>query len=121
MTTLYSFNGTDGASPVAGLVPGNDGNFYGTTFEGGPGDGGTLFRLVKCPLITGVSASEENVTLAWTSFTNGSYRVEYKPVLTETTWTALSPDVIATNNKTVVTYLLAGTRQRFFRIRLLPP
>ena len=121
LTTLYSFNGTDGASPVAGLVPGNDGNFYGTTFEGGPGDGGTLFRLVKCPLITGVSASEENVTLAWTSFTNGSYRVEYKPVLTETTWTALSPDVIATNNKTVVTYLLAGTRQRFFRIRLLPP
>jgi len=101
-------------------VQADDGNFYGTTFEGGPGGGGTLFRLVECPLITGVSAAEENVMLAWTSFNKGSYRVEYKPALTETTWTALIPDVIATNNKTVMTFPLAGVGQLFFRIRLLP-
>src|SRR5208282_4366966 len=31
LARLVSFNGTNGASPVAGLTPGMDGNFYGTT------------------------------------------------------------------------------------------
>src|SRR2546425_333400 len=35
LTTLYSFNSGDGKSPYAGLVQGSDGNFYGTTYEGG--------------------------------------------------------------------------------------
>jgi uncharacterized repeat protein (TIGR03803 family) len=38
-TVLYSFVGgpTDGADPVAGLIEGAAGSFYGTTFEGGTG------------------------------------------------------------------------------------
>jgi uncharacterized repeat protein (TIGR03803 family) len=50
---LYSFgtiqdeNGDplDGANPSAGLVQGNDGFFYGTTFEGGTNGGGTVFKI----------------------------------------------------------------------------
>jgi uncharacterized repeat protein (TIGR03803 family) len=45
LTTLYSFRGSDGANPLAGLVQGSDGNFYGTTYGGGAHDAGTVFRL----------------------------------------------------------------------------
>jgi uncharacterized repeat protein (TIGR03803 family) len=46
-TNLYSFTGAgDGAFPVAGLVPGADGNFYGTASVGGTGgDWGTIFKI----------------------------------------------------------------------------
>jgi uncharacterized repeat protein (TIGR03803 family) len=47
LTSLYSFtNGNDGANPYAGLVQGSDGNFYGTTANGGSGGSGTLFMVM---------------------------------------------------------------------------
>jgi len=48
-TTLVSFSGAEGehpgADPDGALVLGPDGNFYGTTFEGGSSNLGTIFRL----------------------------------------------------------------------------
>jgi len=46
-TNLYSFVGSpnDGQEPAAGLVQGSDGNFYGTTLEGGAASSGTVFRI----------------------------------------------------------------------------
>jgi uncharacterized repeat protein (TIGR03803 family) len=48
LTTLYSFcsqtNCADGMAPN-GLIQGADGNFYGTTFIGGEGGGGTIFQV----------------------------------------------------------------------------
>jgi len=55
-SVLYSFcsqggtNCTDGAQPAASLVQAHDGNFYGTTLEGGTnyptyGGGGTVFQI----------------------------------------------------------------------------
>jgi uncharacterized repeat protein (TIGR03803 family) len=48
--TLYSFNHSDGAYPLAGVVEGADGNLYGTTLVGGAGtantaEEGTIFML----------------------------------------------------------------------------
>jgi uncharacterized repeat protein (TIGR03803 family) len=49
LTTIYSFcsqsSCTDGSFPSAGLVQGADGNFYGTTYEGGANNFGTLFKI----------------------------------------------------------------------------
>ena len=47
LTTLHSFSGSpnDGSNPVAGLVQGNDGNFYGTTPSGGQHFQGIVCRI----------------------------------------------------------------------------
>ncbi len=45
LTTLYSFDGADGATPKAGLVQATNGTFYGTTSGGGAYGGGTIFSL----------------------------------------------------------------------------
>ena len=45
LTTLASFDGSNGANPVGGLTLDAAGNLYGTTQYGGPGGGGTIFEL----------------------------------------------------------------------------
>jgi uncharacterized repeat protein (TIGR03803 family) len=49
LTALHNFDGTDGEQPDAGLVQATDGNFYGTTVEGGGNDlctsCGTVFKI----------------------------------------------------------------------------
>src|SRR5579863_8000433 len=49
--TLASFDGTNGATPYSGLVQATDGNFWGTTYNGGtssncvPSGCGTAFKI----------------------------------------------------------------------------
>ena len=45
LITLAMFNISNGAWPFAGLMQSADGNFYGTTIQGGNGAGGTIFRF----------------------------------------------------------------------------
>jgi uncharacterized repeat protein (TIGR03803 family) len=51
LTTLHSFNSTDGVLPVAGLVQGTDGNLYGTTSGGGAHDDGTVFKITTAGML----------------------------------------------------------------------
>ena len=44
-TVLYSFTGSDGAGPIAGLIADKDGALYGTTLNGGTAGYGTVFKL----------------------------------------------------------------------------
>ncbi|WP_287130212.1 choice-of-anchor tandem repeat GloVer-containing protein [Candidatus Cyanaurora vandensis] len=54
ITTLYSFasGGSAGATPRAGLTLGSDGNFYGTTADGGTNGSGTVFRITATGVLT---------------------------------------------------------------------
>jgi uncharacterized repeat protein (TIGR03803 family) len=46
LTVLHSFSGTDGLKPNE-LIQAKDGNFYGTTKEGGAYGNGTIFRVTS--------------------------------------------------------------------------
>jgi hypothetical protein len=46
-TTLFSFDGGDGADPQAGLIADAAGDFFGTTAIGGTNGDGTVFELVN--------------------------------------------------------------------------
>jgi uncharacterized repeat protein (TIGR03803 family) len=57
LTTLHSFDGMDGSGPVGGLVEATDGNFYGTTSQGGTSTAcyngcGTIFKITPSGALT---------------------------------------------------------------------
>jgi uncharacterized repeat protein (TIGR03803 family) len=54
LTTLHSFDSTDGGNPDSGLVQGTDGNFYGTTPYGGANgtNDGTIFKITPSGTLT---------------------------------------------------------------------
>lgn len=56
LTTLYSFCSqpgcTDGKNPTASLVQATGGDFYGTTYYGGSGNGGVVFRITTGGVLT---------------------------------------------------------------------
>jgi uncharacterized repeat protein (TIGR03803 family) len=66
LTTTHTFEGTDGAGPLAGLLLALDGSFYGTTSAGGDlscsaGNGfgcGTVFRITASGALTTLHAFE---------------------------------------------------------------
>ena len=65
VTTLASFNGTNGAYPDASLVLDSSGNLFGTTYAGGASNEGTVFELAN--------GSTSIDTLASFNGTNGNY------------------------------------------------
>ncbi len=61
LTSLYSFNTTDGANPNSGVVQGSDGKFYGTTNNGGANNDGTVFKFELTTYTLTVSTSGNGV------------------------------------------------------------
>ena len=64
LTTLASFNGTNGADPYAGLIMDSSGNLYGTTAYGGGSSDGTVFEVA--------AATSTVTTLVTFSGSNGA-------------------------------------------------
>ena len=70
---VYSFgasNSGDGAGPFGGLIQGSDGVFYGTTFQGGANNLGTVYRIT---LIGGVVAETPIYSFGTLANVDGAY------------------------------------------------
>src|SRR5262249_40356044 len=52
LTTLFQFDGIHGEFPAAPLVQGRDGNFYGTTEQGGSNGVGVVFKITAAGKLT---------------------------------------------------------------------
>ena len=52
LTTLHSFDLTDGYEPYGGVVQGTDGTFYGTTYYGGANGKGVVFTMTPSGTVT---------------------------------------------------------------------
>ncbi len=63
LTTLATFNGTNGANPYAGLVQGTNGDFYGTTNGGGANtnSSGTVFKITPGGTLTSLHSFSYSV------------------------------------------------------------
>jgi uncharacterized repeat protein (TIGR03803 family) len=78
-TVLYAFSGTDGSNsnsdgayPVASLVKGAEGNFYGMTASGGTAGQGTLFLLTGGGVLFNTLCSFDSTTGTGPALTFGS-------------------------------------------------
>jgi uncharacterized repeat protein (TIGR03803 family) len=68
LTPLYTFHGSDGYRPTAGVIFGADGILYSTTFEGGAYNGGvdgTVFSLQPSTTVCGDALCPWDETLLW--------------------------------------------------------
>jgi uncharacterized repeat protein (TIGR03803 family) len=125
LTTLVSFNGTNGALPQAGLVQSADGSFYGTTASGGTNGGyGTVFRFSiptpPPPNFLTVQETDAMLTLTWSATVGQSYQMQFKTNLNQTIWNNLD-DALTATNPIMTTYEVVGPDpQRFYRVQLSP-
>ena len=129
-TNLVLFNGTNGAGSLAALVQGADGNFYGTTYDGGAYRNqwgytlGTIFRLTvsgaDSPKIVATSRSGSTITLTWLALQSRSYQLQFTTHLTQPNWTNSGSPITATDKSATAKDTAASDSQRFYRVVLLP-
>jgi uncharacterized repeat protein (TIGR03803 family) len=123
LTPLISFSGTNGpslgANPQGSLVQGTDGNFYGTTYDGGTYNDGTVFRLSLPlpPVFSSVANTAGTVTLVWSAVAGQSYQLEYTTNLAQASWNNLGGAMVATNGM-MMTNSVGTDPQRFYRVVL---
>ena len=69
-TTLVTFpgNGSEGSDPLGTLITDANGDLFGTTYEGGPGGGGTVFEIAN----TATGYASTPITLVNFNGSNGA-------------------------------------------------
>jgi uncharacterized repeat protein (TIGR03803 family) len=133
LTTLYSF-GTlsnflghplDGSNPNA-LTIGKDGNFYGTTYNGGTNNNianngdGTVFRLSvpMQPVFQKISQTNGIFSITWSAVASQVYQLQYITNLNFTNWINLGTTNVATDGNMSATDPVGLNSQRFYRVVL---
>src|SRR5262249_30736905 len=64
LKVLHDFDGPEGSQPKVGVVRGADRALYGTTFSGGSGDIGVIWRLVTDSDEDGLADTDDNCVVA---------------------------------------------------------
>jgi uncharacterized repeat protein (TIGR03803 family) len=117
LTTLYRFcsqtNCTDGATPFASLVQATDGNFYGTTFDGGAecasqGVCGTVFKISPTGRLRTLVTVGEHPSCTLVQATDGNF---YGTTVTSGTVFKVTPEGTLTTLGVVGGYPWAGLVQ----------
>ena len=121
-TNLFFFNDTNGSHPVGVLVQGDDGNFYGTTSEGGAKGLGTVFNLSvpMPPVIKTLKLTNGTVTLTWSAVAGQTYRAQYSEDLTRTNWIFITKPTVANSGVMTATHFdsITSSTNRFYRVVL---
>jgi hypothetical protein len=78
----------------------------------------TYNARIAVPVAQSVSISNGVALMNWTVPVNFNYRVQFKNNLTDTNWTDLTADILATNSPVTVTNSFSST-QRFYRLRVM--
>jgi serine protease len=118
------FAGQTGMNPFAPMVRGVDGNFYGTTFQGGYGDG-VIFQMsfdsTPQPAFQGATKGGGQIDLTCSAVPGRSYQVQSTTNLSQHTWADLGSPLTATNTVFSITDILPQTGQKFYRLSLAVP
>jgi uncharacterized repeat protein (TIGR03803 family) len=131
-TNLYFFviSPSDGSSPLAGLVQGSDGSFYGTTYLGGTSNSGTVFKI-SVPLnpppypinqIISAHLATTNIIFAIPSIAGENYQLQFSSSMNPTNWVNV-PDVSVTNSigaLLTLTNFGAASAHGFYRFDITP-
>lgn len=121
LSALINFAGTNGRYPVAGLIQGTDGNFYGTTPSGTTSPQGTAFRFPPPPLFMNWWQTNSLMKFTWGAATGQVYQVQFTTNLNPSAWNNLGGTINGTNSIMTGSDALGGAGQhRFYRVGLLP-
>jgi uncharacterized repeat protein (TIGR03803 family) len=107
-------------NPVPALLaPGTDGNFYGTTTDGGTNGDGTIYLLnlgsnFGAPVIQSAIVSNGSINITWSTTPGSSYQVQFSTSLTGG-WSNLGLVMNASGTTLSTTDSIGGV-QRFYRI-----
>ncbi len=131
-TTLYSFAGSpnDGSEPLAGLMQGSDGNFYGTTYGGGTNGEGTVFKLTV-PFspppnqISGIQFfsvfDSIDVAVLIPSVAGEMYQLQYSDSMSPTNWFNTGDTIPSIGGPLILTdFAESLPSQRFYRAVITP-
>ncbi len=117
LTTIHSFDGSDGQSPEIPLVEGPDGNLYGTTYSGTQAitGSGMLFRIVMPPTLT-IAQGGNQLVLSWPTNAAGFVLEAADSLSSSTTWSTNSDTPIITGGQNTIT-VSNPTGSKFYRLQ----
>jgi uncharacterized repeat protein (TIGR03803 family) len=118
ISRVVSFTGyggdRPGRYPWAGVVEGNDGNLYGTTWQGGTPQAGNVFRIIMPGPLLSSARIDDSLILSWRTNYTG-YVLQSSTDLSRNEWIDCINTTSIVSGQYVVTNSLSDS-SRFFRL-----